>query len=165
MQLSRLFAATFVVSIASVATIVSCGGDDGGSGTPDAKHVDAAHHDTSSGSDAAIDTPSGVNALGQLCPAASGGSGTACPTGNDCVSITGLGSTTTGYCTPDCGGDDTVCSTGYTGPSGGMEVCALTTGSGSDATGCAIICTAATQCPTGMECDVAQGTTKICVPM
>jgi hypothetical protein len=55
-----------------------------------------------------------------------------------------------------------------------MEVCALVvdTGSGSGSgsgsatpNGCAIICTADTQCPTGMTCTaVPMQTVKICVP-
>ena len=165
MRLSRLLSTTVVIGIASAATIFACGGGGGGN-NPDAKVF--------KDSKPFLDSASGVSGgLGQLCPFSAGGAGSACPQGDACVALQGLGSTTTGYCTPNCGTNASACTTGYTGPTGGMPECALVTagsgsGSGSGTStpnACAIICTEVSQCPGGMECIVAQGTTKICVPM
>ena len=158
MRLSRLISVTFVVGVAATATIIACGGG-GGGGNPDSKvYMDAKVF---------MDAPVGGsnNGLGQLCPFGSGGAGSACPAADACVKLMGLGSATTGYCTPNCNGSNAVCINGYTGPAGGMPVCALSVGSGSAASGCAIVCTDATQCPTGMGCaTVPMQTIKICVP-
>jgi hypothetical protein len=156
MRLSRIVSATFVVGVTAAATIFACGG--GGGKTPDAK----VYMDGKVFMDA---PPAGANGLGQLCPFGSGGMGSACPGSDACVKLQNLGSATTGYCTPNCNGMDSICTTGYTGPAGGMPKCALTVGSGSSASGCAIICTDTTQCPTGMGCVmVPMNTVKICVP-
>ncbi|MDB4956645.1 MAG: hypothetical protein JWO36_4214 [Myxococcales bacterium] len=157
-MISRLFSVTLVLGIALGATIIACSDSKKPNVSPDAKvFLDAKVF---------MDAPAvAANALGQLCPFAAGGGGSACPTGNDCVTLMGLGSTTTGYCTPMCMGNNATCTTGYTGPAGGMPVCALSTGSGSNANGCAIICTTPAQCPTGMACTmVPMQTVKICVP-
>ncbi len=161
MRLTRLFAVCLVIATASIATIVSCGGGGSKGG------VDANGNIDSSGNN--IDAPGQVtNALGQLCPFATGGGGTECPVGNACVTVTGVGSNAnTGYCTPDCMNSTAICATGYTGPAGGVPRCALTTGSGSSPDGCAIECTANPQCPTGMTCTLVPGQQtpiKICVP-
>lgn len=167
MRLSSLFSAAFVVGISAGATIIACGGGGGGNNNgADAKvYKDAPGSGSGSGSGSGNPNPDVTAGLGQLCPAAQGGAGSACGSADSCVLITGLGSTTTGYCTPNCAGSNTGCTTGYTGPTGGQPVCALSVGSGSGATGCAIVCTGVAQCPGGMECVVAQGTTMICVPM
>ena len=120
--------------------------------------------------DAAIDAaepvdapPSGPNALGQLCPVAAGGMGTACPAGNTCVAIMGLGSQTTGYCSPMCMNMTSICTTGYTGPAGGMPQCALGPPGGQPAA-CAIVCQQTSQCPTGLNCTpTGQQNISICV--
>ena len=157
MRLTRLFTICVVLATASFATIIACGGG-GSKQRPDAA-IDAPPPP---------DAPPAVqNALGQLCPFAAGGGGTACPAGNACVTVTGVGTnTTTGYCTPNCMGMSGICTTGYTGPAGGMPQCALGTGSAGDpADGCAIVCTSNPQCPTGHTCTaVPQQTVKICVP-
>jgi hypothetical protein len=159
MRLSRLLSVTIVVGVAAAATIFACGGDD---------HAKADAPKVFMDSKVFMDAPGGGsgNGLGQLCPFGSGGGGTACPAADACVKLTGLGSATTGYCTPNCAGSNGICTTGYTGPAGGTPVCALSVGSGSGATGCAIVCTDATQCPTGMGCVQAPGSgaPKICVP-
>jgi hypothetical protein len=169
MRLSSLFSVAFVVAIAVGATIIACGSSGGNNNGADAKvYKDAPGSGSGSGSGSANPNPDVTAGLGQLCPAAQGGAGSACGSADECVLITGLGSTTTGYCTPNCAGSNAGCTTGYTGPAGGQPVCALTTGSGSGsgsgATGCAIVCTGIAQCPGGMQCVVAQGTTMICVP-
>ena len=151
-------------------TFAACGGgDDGGKDgvtLPDAKTNPGADAPPAPDAPGSLpdSAPAGPNALGQLCPAATGGGGMMCPAGNTCVRVNGLGSMTTGYCTPDCAGNNATCSTGYTGPAGSTQVCALTTMGSTMTNGCAIVCTDVAQCPTGMGCVVAQGTTKICVP-
>jgi len=155
MRLSRLSAVSSV--FVSVVIAVACGSS-GSSKKPDAAVVKM---------DAAIDSPAQVqNALGQLCPFMTGGGGTPCPAGNACVKITGVGSNAnTGYCTPDCMGMNSICTTGYTGPSGGQPQCALSAGSGSAANGCAIVCVNPADCGTGLTCTQVTGQqVKICVP-
>jgi len=149
-----------LVLSAVLAVFAACGG--GSSGDDKPNNVDASV-DAKVFMDA---PPSATNALGQLCPFMQGGGGTACPADHACVQLTGVGTnTTTGYCTPDCMATDSICSTGYTGPAGSMQVCALTTMQGSPANGCAIICTDNTQCPTGLSCTmVPMQTVKVCVP-
>ncbi|HEU0033148.1 MAG TPA: hypothetical protein VFQ53_21090 [Kofleriaceae bacterium] len=155
MRLSHLL----FVCLVGISSLVACGGGkDGGGGGGSA--------DAAVDSPPPIDSPPPVqNALGQLCPFAAGGMGQPCPAGNACVTLQGLGSTTTGYCTPDCMNMTTLCTTGYTGPAGGMPQCALTTAAGQPPNGCAIVCTDNAQCPTGLSClQVPMNTVKICVP-
>jgi hypothetical protein len=122
--------------------------------------------------DAAVDAPgdlpdappAGPNALGQLCPAMQGGMGQPCPAGNNCVILQGLGSMTTGYCTPNCMNMTSICTTGYTGPAGGMPQCALSMMMGQPPNGCAIVCQQTTQCPTGLSCTPVPGqNVSVCV--
>jgi hypothetical protein len=159
MRLSRLLSVTVVIGVAAAATIFACGGDDHAKVDAPKVFMD--------GNKVFMDAPAaGANGLGQLCPFAAGGAGSACPAGDACVKLNGVGSATTGYCTPNCAGSNAVCITGYTGPAGGMPECALTVGSGSGVTGCAIVCTSPAQCPTGMGCVQAPGSgaPMICVP-
>lgn len=151
----------FAVSMVLGAALAACGSSgksgvdaNGGGDDVDAKvFLDAPPQQT-------------TNALGQLCPFAAGGGGTMCPAGNDCVALMGVGSTTTGYCTPMCMNMSSICTTGYTGPAGGNPQCALTVMGSTTPNGCAIICTMASQCPTGMGCMPVTGqTVKICAPM
>ncbi len=143
----------FVVVVAA-SFLTACGGG-GGSKSHDAA-VDAKPID------GAVQVQ---NALGQLCPFMTGGGGTPCPAGNLCVKVTNVGTNAnTGYCTPDCMAMDAKCAAGYTGPAGGVPKCVLSAMGSQTANGCAVICTDMTQCPTGMSCTTASGTTKICVP-
>ena len=90
--------------------------------------------------------------------------GTECPAGNSCVAIMGLGSQTTGYCTPNCNNMTSICTTGYTGPAGGQPQCALSMAQGQPPNGCAIICMQTNQCPTGLSCTAVPGqNVSICV--
>ena len=87
MRLSRLVSVVFVVGTAAVASVVACGGDDGGH-HPDAKvYKDAP---------AAPDAPPGLMGLGQQC-----GSGLpACPSNvSACIGPQGAA---TGICTAIC---------------------------------------------------------------
>lgn len=128
---------------------------DSGSGD-DVQPIDASGTVDSPGG--SIDAPGGTtNALGQTCDAAN----PACPAGNACITITGIGSSTTGYCSPMCAGDTAICTTGYTGPAGGQPMCALGA-QGSPPDACAIVCTASAQCPTGLTCQMANATVMIC---
>ena len=142
------FSRVFLFAVISLA--VACG-DDGGANPP----VDAP---------LAIDAPSSSNALGQPCAIMTAGS---CPAAHACTGIMGVGSTTMGYCSPMCNAMDALCSTGYTGPAGGTPRCVLSTAQGAPATLCAIICTANTQCPTGLMCLPVPGQPQpvsICAP-
>ena len=140
--------------LAALLIVMACGGG-GGAKMPDAAVVDAP----------ATDAGPAVNALGQLCPFAAGGGGMMCPAGNTCVKITNVGTNAnTGFCTPACMAKDVLCSTGYTGPAGGVPKCILTPMTNAPATGCAIVCTTMAQCPTGLSCVSANATTKVCVP-
>jgi len=103
--------------------------------------------------DAAPPFPSAAN-LGQPC---AGAGGVACAGGEDCVTITGIGSQTEGFCTIPCptAGDTASCSNGYTG--GGMPACALDNGMGGFS--CAVLCTVGTpgQCAVGTVCTAGGG--------
>lgn len=156
MRITRLSVLFVLVGSMSAA----CGGDDGdGGGTVDAPAVvvDAPMIDAA---------PMTTNALGQLCPIAMGGGGTACPAGNACTSLMGVGTNmTTGYCTPNCMNMAAICTTGYTGPAGGQPQCALSASMGAPPTGCAIVCQNTPQCPTGLTCTPVPGqTVMVCVP-
>jgi len=159
MYQSRVLSAAIVVGVAVGFTVIACGGGSS-SHNPDAKvFKDSKVFMDSSGGGSS-------NGLGQLCPFGSGGGGSACPGTDGCVKITGVGSNAnTGYCTPNCMGMNSICTTGYTGPSTGMPQCALSSGSGSAADGCAIVCTTSTDCPTGLTCTPVTGqSVSICVP-
>jgi hypothetical protein len=146
-------------ALALVLTFAACGGDDDGDDGGDGVAIDAPNQTI----DAPLvtDAPAVTNALGQTCNAAAPD----CPAGNSCVVLTGLGSQTTGYCSPQCMNMNTLCSTGYTGPAGGMPVCAVTEAEGAPPSLCAIVCMMGNnaQCPTGLTCQLAGGTTYICV--
>lgn len=132
-----------LAAIALTFGFAACGGDDdGGDNTPTDAPIDSA------AIDAAIDAPPATNALGQVCDFAN----PQCPTGNVCTGLQGVGSQTMGYCSPMCMNMNSICSTGYTGPQGGMPVCALSEAQGAPPTLCAIICTMNAQCPTGLQC-------------
>jgi len=142
-----------------VLLFIGCGGGGKSGGGDDVVDIDAPA--------VSIDAPpAGPNPLGQLCPTAAGGGGTACPAGASCVTITGVGTnTTTGYCTPNCMAMNAICTTGYTGPAGGMPQCALSPAAGQPANGCAIVCTAGAQCGTGLSCIPVPGqAVMVCVP-
>src|SRR5687768_17440785 len=150
------------LSVTMIALLFSfgCGGGGSSGGDDDDPPIDAPDQPD-------IDAPPpAVNALGQLCPIMAGGGGTECPAGNDCVALMGVGTnTTTGYCTPNCMNMNSICSTGYTGPAGSMQVCALSAAQGQPPTGCAIICTAQNQCGTGLSCTPVPGqNVMVCVP-
>ena len=135
----------FILSVG----LAACGGS--GSGD-DVVSVDARTTDGGGAADApggGIDAPGGgSNALGMLCSPT-----VACPLGNMCPGVTGVGSQTMGWCTPMCSGQmSTECATGYTGPAGGRPVCILSQPGSTMATGCAIICTAPEQCPMNLAC-------------
>jgi len=155
--LLALAALTFSLGVAA------CGGGDDDDDTVvvvDAAPLDPADAGTQTTPDAS--TGGGTNALGQLCSAT-----LACPDGNTCTSLQGLGSTTMGYCSPTCTQAGSECATGYTGPAGGQPVCALSAGEGQPPSQCAIVCTAPTQCPTGLACTAVPGQTQpvsVCVP-
>ena len=106
---------------------------------------------------------SGVNALDQICDQV-----TACPTGNACTGISGLGSADKGWCTPDCtAGKDTTCTTGYKGPAGGVPKCALVAQGSQTPSGCIVICKDDTQCASGMKCQALPAPNdkiKACAP-
>jgi hypothetical protein len=108
-----------------------------------------------------IDAAGGTNALGTVCSFAS----PQCPAGNTCTGVQGLGSTTMGWCSPMCMNMNSICTTGYTGPAGGMPVCALSTAMGAPPSLCAIVCTMQSQCPTGLTCtQVPNQNAMICAP-
>lgn len=157
MRLSSILSA-LALSVA----LAACGGSGSGDdiSTVDARAVDARVVDAPAGS---IDAPTGgSNALGQVCSQT-----VACPAGNTCTGVSGVGSTTMGWCTPTCTQQGGECAAGYTGPAGGMPVCALTTAQGAPPSQCAIICTAAAQCPSGLQCIPVPGQTtpvSICAP-
>src|SRR5262245_16527054 len=69
------------------------------------------------------DAAPAINALGKLCDNTM--PQMPCPTGNQCVVVTNVGSQTQCFCSPNCNGMNTICTAGYTGPAGGTEVCAL----------------------------------------
>jgi len=155
MRLHSILSA-FILSVG----LAACGGS--GSGD-DVVTVDARTIDGSGGTvdapNGTIDAPSGgTNALGVVCSMT-----VACPAGNSCTILQGLGSQTMGYCTPMCSGQmSTECATGYTG--GGRAVCALSTMQGAPPTACAIICTAPADCPNGLACTpVPNQMASICV--
>ena len=146
--------------LVSGSTFAACGGDDGGGGG--GGNVDAPQVVDAPMIDA---PPMTTNALGQLCPTAMGGGGTACPAGNACTSLMGVGTNmNTGYCSPNCMNMTAVCTTGYTGPAGGQPQCALSLSMGTPPSLCAIVCTATTQCPTRLTCTpVPNQNVMVCV--
>lgn len=123
-------------------------------GSVDAEKTDAAVGDGPAGDGPVVvdapmvDAPPGGNALGQVCTFADA----TCPAGHTCTGLQGVGSQTMGYCSPMCMNMSEICATGYTGPAGGMPVCAITAASGEPPSLCAIICTTASQCPQGLAC-------------
>ena len=136
-------------AVALTIGLAACGGKDEPK-TPDAPilAVDARK----------VDAPPAVtNLLGQRCGQTAG----ACPAGNSCAIVMDLGNQMEGYCSPPCMAMDTKCSTGYTGPAGGMPRCALGPAANQGEL-CAILCTADAQCPTGLKC-LGAGSSKICV--
>ncbi len=137
-------------AVALAIGLAACGGNDEPK-TPDAPILlaDAPKADA---------PPAATNILGQRCGQTAG----ACPAGNTCALIMGLGNQMEGYCSPSCMAMDTKCSVGYTGPAGGMPRCALGPAAGQGEL-CAILCTLDTQCPTGLKCLDAGGGAKICV--
>ncbi len=148
-----------LAAIALTFGFAACGGgdDDGGDNTPTDAAIDSA------AIDAAIDAPPATNALGTVCTFAN----PQCPEGNVCTGLQGVGSTTMGYCSPMCMNMNAICTTGYTGPAGGMPVCALSEAQGAPPTLCAIICTMNTQCPAGLQCIPVPGQNppvSVCAP-
>ncbi len=160
MRLHSILSA-FILSVG----LAACGGS--GSGD-DVVSVDARTIDGSGGGgiDAAggtIDAPGGgANALGTVCSQT-----VACPAGNMCTGVQGVGSQTMGWCTPTCTQMGVECAAGYTGPAGGRPVCALSTMQGAPPSACAIVCTAPAQCPAGLACTPVPGQPQpvsICAP-
>lgn len=133
-----------VAAFALVLGFVACGGGGGDDGDDDGTTIDAP---TAIDAPVSIDAPMSTNALGTVCSFAA----PACPAGNTCTGVMNVGSTTMGWCSPMCMNMNAICTTGYTGPAGGMPVCALSMGGGAP-TLCAIICTSTPQCPTGLTC-------------
>lgn len=149
MRLHSILSA-FILSVG----LAACGGS--GSGD-DVVTVDARTIDGSGGTVDApggtVDAPSGgANALGQLCSMSM-----ACPAGNTCTFLQGLGSQTMGYCTPMCTMSGGECAAGYSGPSTGRPVCALTMQGSMTPVACAIVCTAPADCPSGLACTPVPG--------
>jgi hypothetical protein len=149
MRLSPIVSA-FILSFSLAACGASGTGDD-------VVSVDARTIDGSGGAiDAlagSIDAPTGgANALGNVCSQT-----VACPAGNMCTGVQGVGSQTMGWCTPPCTETGGQCAAGYTGPAGGMPVCALRQAAGAPPTQCAIICTAPAQCPMDLACTPVPG--------
>jgi hypothetical protein len=152
MRISIRLLAAFALTLGFAA----CGGDDDGDGGT----IDAAI-DAAPSIDAAIDAPPATNALGTVCTFAN----PTCPEGNVCTGIQGVGSTTMGYCSPMCMDMNSICSTGYTGPQGGMPVCALSEAQGAPPTLCAILCTMPAQCGAGLDCIPVPGqNASVCAP-
>lgn len=140
--------------------LVACGGGGGDDGDDDGTDIDAAMAIDAAVS---IDAPASSNALGQVCML----SAPNCPAMHSCTGVQGVGSTTMGWCSPMCMNMNAICTTGYTGPAGGMPVCALTTMQGAPPSLCAIICTGNAQCPTGLTCQPVPGQQQpvsICAP-
>lgn len=157
MRLHSILSA-FILSVG----LAACGGSGSGDDvvTVDARTIDGSGGGGDGGG-GTIDAPGGgVNALGQVCSMTM-----ACPAGNSCTTLQGLGSQTMGYCTPMCSGQmSTECATGYTGPASGRPVCALSTMMGAPPSACAIICTAPADCPAGLACTPVPGQmASICV--
>lgn len=150
--LSRLFLCSLALTV-----FAACGGgDDTEDPAPDAA-VTVPDADTTPAPDAA---PMTVNGLGQVCDM-----NIMCPEGNSCTGVQGVGDPERGYCSPSCTEGGTECTDGYTGPSGGMPLCALSEASGAPPTLCAILCTAPEQCPTGTACIPVPGqSASICAP-
>jgi len=148
-----------LAAIALTFGFAACGGDDdgdGGDNTPTDAPID-----TATAIDAAIDAPPAGNSLGQVCDFAN----PMCPAGHTCTGIQDVGSTTMGYCSPMCTRMGGECAAGYTGPAGGMPVCALSMAGSPDPTLCAIICTMPAQCPTGLSCIPVTGqNVSVCAP-
>ena len=129
-------------------------GDDGGSSPPvDApKAVDAPMQQMDA-------PPQGTNALGQVCDQM-----TACPDGNACIILAGIGSQTRGYCSPACMNMNSICSTGYMGPVGSNQQCAVPEMNGQPPNRCVIVCQEQAECPTGLTCTQAPDQQfKVCV--
>ena len=146
----------FSAAIFAIATfaLAACYGDDTGKISIDASTaIDAP--------DGKTDASAAINALGTVCSLAA----PSCPAGNTCTSIQGVGSTTRGYCSPTCNNMNVICGAGYTGPAGGMAFCALTTPGSTTPTLCAIVCSTAAQCPSGLDCiAVPNRPERVCVP-
>lgn len=145
-------------ALALVLAFAACGGDDDGDDGGDGNTIDAPAQTIDA--PVVVDAPAATNALGQVCTL---GAADACPAGNTCVAIMNVGSQTMGWCSPMCMNMNSICSTGYTGPAGGMPVCAITEMTGAPPTLCAIICNPAMQqCPTGLTCQMVNAQTSIC---
>lgn len=156
-QLTKFFACTLAIT-----AFAACGGsgdDDNGDDddAPDASTTPQPDADTTPSPDA---MPNTTNALGQVCDSA-----TPCPDGNSCTGIQGVGSETSGYCSPACTPSGGECAAGYTGPAGGQPMCVLSEAAGADPTLCAIICTDNAQCPSGTQCIPVPGNSaSVCAP-
>mgnify|MGYP000844807453 CR=1 FL=1 len=149
-----------VAAFALVLGLVACGGS-GDGGDDDGADIDAPMGTIDAAT--SIDAPASTNSLGTVCDLQMQN----CPSGNSCTAVQGVGSQTMGWCSPMCMNMNAICSTGYTGPAGGMPVCALTTMQGQPPSLCAIICTGNTQCPTGLTCQMVPGQQQpvsICAP-
>lgn len=146
----RTISIRVLAALALVLSFAACGGDDDGDDGGDGVTIDAPNQVTDA-PPVATDAPAASNALGQVCTLGAAG---ACPAGNTCVAVGGVGSQTMGWCSPMCMNMNAICSTGYTGPAGGMPVCAINEAMGAPPTLCAIVCTAGmnAQCPTGLTC-------------
>lgn len=147
--------------VCSLAALVACGTviekTDAAGGVDSPQAIDADVVDGAGGIDAAVDAGTAIDApvtneLGRLCTVG----GTNCSAGNTCVAIQGIGSATMGWCSPMCNNMNAVCAAGYTGPAGGEPVCAVGDGTGM-ANLCAIVCTTAAQCPSGLSCILVPG--------
>ncbi len=131
-------------------------------GSSDKKTTPDAHVATIDATPVLPDAAPVANGLATVCTV-----NTDCPTGNMCTGILNFGSQTKGWCTPNCMAMDTICTTGYAGPAGGMPKCALTSTQGGAADGCLVLCTTDPQCATGMTCQALPAPNqaiKACAP-
>jgi hypothetical protein len=155
MRLRSLLPTTSLILLFLLAPACGGGGDDdtvdAAPGTVDAGgggNADAAWPDAAGGGGAAVN-------LGEPCGAM------ACPGGEDCITLQGLGSTTEGFCTIPCTANPD-CTDGYVGP--GSPQCVLSDGMMPPNLSCGIVCTGgAGSCPDGLGCfATGMGATMLC---
>ncbi len=137
-----------ILGLAALVFAPACG--DGDPQPPDARIV----YDAPPQIDAAVpDATPAITAENLGLPCA-GANQIACPTENEvCITLTGLGSQTEGFCTIPCQGqqDAVTCSNGYAG--NGQPQCAVNDGNGGFL--CLVLCQnigGAGECDPGLQC-------------